>query len=342
MPSLFGVLRFSSPPLWPPKQSSVIQRVKNDDFVAQLSVDETGRLNFVAYDSSGKQTAFLISQPITMDGIGSVQFNVVWDVGQCHLRLQRKDVLPDSPDAPALAISLTSAPRASALEAADAVAACQEWIDKRKTKFQLPPQARPDHRIKTIDEEANELRDASLSLSHLSKEILKENAHFIGDVASRLRALLYFKRDDAPEKTYNPLLLRMASKADLPLPTYYPPAPTTVQATPGALLHVTMHVPQIHRLFRTDKIIDLQEWLKTGVVEMSGVSMAAKEFIFRVSVTKGSAHHDPQVSKFVGSVENMRGPERDELLSFMCKIVDVVIPLSSWVLSELSRLKLIV
>jgi len=158
----------------------------------------------------------------------------------------------------------------------NAVAACQKWIQNRKSKFGSPKTTpSSDRRLKTTDEQADDLRASIDRLRHLQREVLAGHKYLLGTLAGEMRASVYWPkgRDNQRDTNYNPLLLRMASIADLPLPVYSvpntQPPPTSPTMPPPVLNYEPGAVaPRINRTFGTDEISDLQEVLVSTVLQL--------------------------------------------------------------------------
>ncbi len=119
-----------------------------------------------------------------------------------------------------------------------------------------------------------------------------------------MRASVYWPpgRDAKPDSQWNPLLLRMASLADLPLPVYRISDKPKTQIVAEAIMHLqTTNGPRIERMFATDEICDLQESLLTTVIRLGpspGRLNSGLELIRDMAHTIGAAHCDEDTSDF--------------------------------------------
>ena len=347
MPTFYGLLEFPHP--WPLSQTMRLLRTKHGDTILQIYGDHNGRMVVTISDLTGKEIKSLTTQRIIVTGTGFAAVVVRWDIGLCNLYLQFHEALADGAGVPPLPIALRGRPESElSVNNPMALVACKEWIDRRKSKFlRVPAKASPpSRRPKTAGEQAADLRCAILSMRHMKREAEIGNTFFVGDMAAQLRALLYWKNDDSPESTYNPLLLRMASMADLPLPIYLIKKDAVLPAQSDLAKHVKALVPGLTKNFPTEEIGDLQEWLRSTIVTIPKLGSPlsdkqAKEFIFQVAMTKGSSHYDPEISEFVEAMEKLESGIKDQLVTFICQTVDTIASLSDWVLSELIRLKVI-
>src|ERR1051325_3058795 len=96
-----------------------------------------------------------------------------------------------------------------------------------------------------------------------------------GHLAAELRSSVYWpsgtnnQGDSQPTRNYNPLLLRMASVADLPLPEYGtlspPPFPDIGSLS---VRFEPLNAPRTYRLLKSDKVQDLRESLGKSIVQL--------------------------------------------------------------------------
>ena len=159
-------------------------------------------------------------------------------------------------NAPTIALPELKVPKEKSFLASDAITACQPWIDNRRAKFAASKPPRLGRKVKSIEDEAQDLRNSSASMNHFLQEISNGNDFLIGALAAEMRATIYWPngRDDKPDDQWNPLLLRMASKANLPLPVYC--VPDRVAEPPivaNADLRFTMDYPRISAVFPSEK-----------------------------------------------------------------------------------------
>ena len=89
-----------------------------------------------------------------------------------------------------------------------------EWIEDPD---RIPERYKVGARPLTAEEQVHQLTEAIDSLQALAAAVAAGRRHVVGPLASLLRALLY-SRDGVP--MYNPLLLRIAARAKVPLAVY--------------------------------------------------------------------------------------------------------------------------
>ncbi|HEX5890614.1 MAG TPA: hypothetical protein VFY61_18015, partial [Pyrinomonadaceae bacterium] len=266
------------------------------------------------------------------------------------LEISQHVLLRDGPNVPTLSLGSAQGlvPQEFSINDPSSIAACQSWIQNRRSKFGTPRTPRTgDRRSKTVNEQANDLLASIVRLRQLREQTLAGNSHFLGTLAGEMRASVYWPkgRETQPDHNWNPLLLRMASLADLPLPVYSvtpQPEPPVIKE---AIMHMTLsHAPRIERMFTTDQISDLQESLLTTVLRLGpspGRVISALELIKELAHTMGAAHYDEDASSFLDVLHGMKATEGDQATILICQIADTLASLSEWVFSELKNRKLI-
>lgn len=313
-----------------------------EEYSIGLWYDDQGRVEFRAKSPSVSHV--FLSQPIRYLGDASGLFTLVWDSAPDSVKLgvngialsqDAQEVIIPSRHADTSVLSITSP---------DVHAACNSWIEKRKAKFSKPVSPFPGQRMKTINEEADDLRDCLNAMTDLLNWVNAGNLYHLPGLTGKLRALTYWKKDISRDSSYDPLLFRMAAKADLPLPVYLPPIVPIPPIVASADEHLIPRVPRLTRSFPAEEVGDFQDWLTRAVIKIAKLGpgpVPVKEFLARVSVTIGDSHFDPQVNLYVEVMRQMQLHKGNQLTTFMCQMVETSTSLGRWVLSELSRLKLI-
>lgn len=230
------------------------------------------------------------------------------------------------------------------IENPDANQACHHWIEWRKRRFpQLKNQkVKSNRRVKTDFEEIEDLRRSLASL-RLLLERSKDNDLFLaGHLAAELRALVYWVKDD--DRSYNPLLLRIANKAHLPLPVYgfreLIPLPSNI---PIPRLHLVGNGLTLTKSAPKHELMDLQDWLLTEAIQLNVFSLPDRSrsitnavFISEAANTLGCAHYDEDTSEFFDEMFKM-GTNVEAYYSYLFHIADGVSVLCEWVLFKLQQ-----
>ena len=118
-----------------------------------------------------------------------------------------------------------------------------------------------------------ELDNALQVLQELCEQVRSGKTYMINQVAGSLRALIIWQvsnKDGSLNKSYNPLLLRLASQLDLPLPVFT--SPHDLDKPPENLHDAHMQFyPSLVSLIRTQsfqKVMDLQEYLLGNIIKV--------------------------------------------------------------------------
>jgi hypothetical protein len=326
--SFFNIVWFPFP--WPPPEPVTVFTCKNDGLTVSVVAMADGRLALTTFDLTGTLISQFISQPIALYGVYSASLHASWSPSKSTLYVNGQELLPGLPGVQAFSVLPQHPPFGQrSFDDPTAALACHKWIQNRKDKFTPIKAARPDRRLKTSEEEANNLCN---SIAHI-KELLQriesgERAgYLLGTLATEMRACICWphpKRDAKEDKNWNPLLLRMASKADLPLPVYsLSRSEAEAEAKTPLLKETTLRlVPdpaRIERRYVRDQICDLQEALVNTMLRIgpmpTGRTIIAVDLIRELAHTEGAAHYDRDASEFVDVLKEIEAFDADALTS---------------------------
>jgi hypothetical protein len=199
--------------------------------------------------------------------------------------------------------------------------------------------------MKTNAEQAEDLRTAVSNMSRLRENIVAGQHELVGYLAAELRALLYWRNDAARDNTYSPLLLRLASKADLPLPVFAMPWPDP--AAPDIVTQADHRMrslaPSLIQSAPAEQLMDLQEWLLQPVLTVRdpsggpGLVLTARDVISETANCLGSAHYDEDISDVLAEMRRTILFNASLLVRSHWTLAGTVAELATWVLSELGR-----
>jgi hypothetical protein len=264
-------------------------------------------------------------QSVRFVGNGKFELAIQWLNDNSEIFIQGKKLDIYKSGVPPLEIELTKVQPTMELKDFDDTAietACRTWIANRRKKFSVPS-LRPGRKPKTLTEQAKDLRISIDNTKVLSNLIDKGGqTNLIGYLAAELRALVYWTKDDTREGGYNPLLLRLASKDDLPLPVIYQ---------------------------REQKLMDFQEFAKKTVLQLgpAGVhggiatSYSLLDIISETANTLGVSHYDEDISNAVNATRNIVFLHLDTLARTLCQASIRVAELGESVLERLAEKGLI-
>lgn len=334
---------------WPPGADILLLSAEHDGQEVSLSVSPDGRFTVKVSSLS------IISQPVEIYG-SHPEFAVIEIVrasNTLELLLSGDLLMEDRAGVPrhTLKSGLPAVPDENSFDDPNAVVACQLWIQKRQQKFASPTSVRVERHLKTLQDQAEDLLNSALNLRDLREQVLAGKPRLLGHLAAELRSSIYWLRgsnnqgDSQPARNYNPLLLRLASVADLPLPVYGVSSPPFPILSSLSVRFEPLNAPRTYRLLKTDQVQDLQESLVNTILQLgphsAGRSISALDAIAEFAHTMGVSHYDQDASNFLDVMESIKTSEGDELTNFMCHTAEAVASLSEWVLSELKARSLI-
>jgi hypothetical protein len=199
-------------------------------------------------------------------------------------------------------ISLSAPTKALPLRSFDepgAQSACLHWISERNRRFSKKPRfVDKDHvrRLKTTDEQLRELAEAAFLLSDVARQVQDGSLHMVPVLASQMRGLAYWPND---RPTWNPLLYRLAAGRNLPLPIFcllnsVPPV------TAGLAIQLQVSGASVQRMWPTQRLVDLEQYLNEPVARFDLGTSAAREIsvieaVAATANTAGIAHYDDSV-----------------------------------------------
>ena len=222
---------------------------------------------------------------------------------------------------------------------------CEGWITwRRRNFFENIQTIKQGRRAKTHEEQLNELDSALQVLQDLCEQVRAGKTHMINQVAGSLRALVFWqvlKRDGALNRSYNPLLLRLASRLGLPLPVFT--LPPDLKKLPESLNEAYVQFyPSLVSLTRTQSfqvVLDLQDYLLRVAITVRIPSTdnrqiyTIKEVILNCSNTLGSSHFDEDVPIALDSVKGIIVNGQNSLTTYLLQTADVVCGLGEYVIN---------
>lgn len=219
--------------------------------------------------------------------------------------------------------------------AAAAAAACREWMAWRKDRYSHPKlNAKTGRRIKSIDEQIDELKKALEILAELTQQIRAGKKSYIISVLPILRSLLFWPDKSGP---YNPLLIRVAGLLQLPLPIYALSTKTNFEqpdTTPKPYFDIINDIPQLIKRSPNLSLMDFQEWLHSVALTNKGVPYRVKDLIFDAANTMSTAHFDDDIPEAIDLLNINKSFNVDLLTIFMLSVSDTAVDLGNYLLSS--------
>jgi len=215
---------------------------------------------------------------------------------------------------------------------------CASRMASRQSRMALVEgrAVRPGRRLKTAEEELADLEAEIAGLDHDLERARQGLSVAIGGVAGHIRALTYWPNDRG---TWNPLLLRMAARLDLPLPVYVEPAGELAEAgVPQPDQHVRNLQLSCQRLRPTFGIVDLEEYLdrtlETVTTEQGETHVGVGQAVAHVG-SAGHAHYDRDVEEYVDRLRALKYLDIAALDRLIVKVGETVLELARWVAMRL-------
>jgi hypothetical protein len=297
-----------------------------------------GAIDTRVLDSSGTAIGRLITQPVIFTRNGFVVVTVTWDGTTVVLRLNGvplgTSVLPlwVTPG------GILDSDRTPAHEHPKAAEVCADAIADRARWLQTPRSPRVGRRMKSVREQAAELRGAAIRLAHLRAELEQGTVVAVGYMASELRALL-----NTSGKQSNPLLLRMAAHSNTPLAIYAmserssdnPPPPEDLD---DAEVDLQPGLASTYRLSQRQELVDLQDWLSRPYLRLGAAATSshasAIDIVCAVSDTQGAAHYDVDKPYVLDALEQIGIGDVTAVAKTLTQIAGVTIPLIDHILAR--------
>ena len=339
--TLFAVVRF--PPVWPSPTRTRLLQLTRGGASLELWAETDGSLAFAVRDSAGRIAHR--TQPIALSGPGWAIMIATWNAGSAQIHVGGEPLLSNESGGGAHKLVRTTEHQPGAEPAwkdPDAPSACARWVQWRTKNLGIPKKTPArGRREKALIDQVQELRRASQILHDLSALVQLGRTHLLGHLAAELRALTYWNG-----RSYDPLLLRLAARAVVPLPIY------VIADTPSPLegemsIHVRRGEASIVKQIPTQVVVDLQDWLESKLLSERGASgagqgtverlrhLTVKDLIAGVANTLGAAHYDQDMPRAVQNLAQVEGPIADEVTVVLLLAASLVIPLSLHVVTIL-------
>jgi hypothetical protein len=337
---------------WPPPLTTRIAEVAPSperlcDYIVRLDVHADGHLSLSVRHPDRSPLISAEFQKVQVRGFGNLFLIANWTTHSASLDINDLELGPYHGDGEPIIIEISPPPGLpGSLDHPESIRVCSDWMQKRAQKF-ASSKVRSGRRQKSDEEQARELADAIENLRSLVADIRNEHElNLLGHLAAELRALLYWKQDDQADWSYNPLILRMASKASLPLPVYairgsHRPLPPVHQ---NASLHIEGFAAGLHRTAPGQELMDVQAWLDERVVTLRVRPPEVEEVVYHFSIrervletatTMGGGHYDPDVSLGISALRGQILIDIDAVSRVLCAVGTLTAELGDYVLSQL-------
>ena len=332
--------------VWPMNVPEQISGFLEEEGGIEVLLHPDSTLTINRLDQRGRSEIFFRSQPIQPTGKGEILIVADWDGDFGAMKVSGVRLSPYSESAQAVKVPVRPHPPepGPAIDAPDIEQLCLTWIDNRKAKF-TAPNILQGRREKTIQEQARELSE-SLQLLDAFNEYSKTDAVYLSPLATLLRALVSWRLDRKREALSSPLLFRLASKIDLPLPVNARDPDLT--APPKLVIPASSLRPRNEPVFDQVpvgySVMDIQEYLlQTAVTTLAPAAdgslvptdMSRRDLIRDYANTLGIAHFDEDWPEVTYITKRQITGNRELCAYYLLKIADHVAELGHWVLEKL-------
>jgi len=331
------VIAFPMP--WPlPQMATMFSTETSDSKQLRVVAYTDGHLE-VVLDRPGSEALRRHFQMLSVPANNLVLLSVVGEQHQIRLAINDVDLLSLA-DADGEAFEISeheSPPPELSIGHPDALSQCKTAIDARlhrfdsKAAFVDKVHAR---RPKTLVEQTTDLAGAVSRLDEFITRIRRGDLHFAPAAAAEIRSLAYWPNNSP---TWNPLLFRIASSTNAPLPVFAIPS-TSLPLEPAA--HFQVGGPSLERRNKGDELIDLEQYLAEPVatyrVGAEVRTLSAGEAIALAANTAGSAHYDDSVILDLEAMEGVVFMATSNLDRLIVAVAEAIVGLSRSLLSAAS------
>lgn len=350
----------SFPEQWPPDDDATLAAFQHMDYFVRITARRDARLE-VAVTSEEREIAPLMTQPLRPVGVGVCVCVASWDDGGgIELRLNGASVLPAS-DTSEASREIPLRPLRGdfgypkytdklAFDEPRVKERCAKWVERRKEAFAPAPITGKKNRVALSKD--YQRRQMEGEVAHLATILYEAKAkpsiESAGQIAASLRKLVYWPEPGkgtyrASASNSNPLLLRLAAGAELPLPVYGMAnmSEANLSYESGTLFYGL--AVSLHPSDDLCELQDLQEWLSTPVVrEFQEGNIARRitprELIHWCASQQGGAHWDPTLDKQLVQMGGIHWIDDADLLAqFVAVLAVPVIGLCEYVVSALKN-----
>ena len=214
---------------------------------------------------------------------------------------------------------------------------CQEWINWRKNYLRRSLNNTMSAQVHKSEEEIiDELKSRIESLKYLYESVYVKGIECqLNEIYSCLRTMLFWPDNPQKLSIYNPLLFRVASKYDLPLPVYAVTKQFQINilgksSVKGMIIQIKENFANINYKKPGQSIIDIQEWLDTPIYwESENNYYRIKDAIFDYANTYGS-HSSTYVPKKVHFFRRIKTADRNFGFELIKNVTEITIATAAY------------
>jgi hypothetical protein len=280
-----------------------------------------------------------MTQPLQVLGAGAVVFAVRWSSGQVRVNINNTEVFSWN-EAPANVLVIQSGSTGDAelsLGHIDARTVCADKM-RRRAAHLVPGTVRQGHRLVTPTEDRTRLERSLRATREYAAAVRHGADHHLPTLRNSLRELVHWKFNAGkPSRSYRPLLLRVATRLDRPLPIFALPRGTN---PPSILAEATLHLELgpmgVARTLPTQVLMDLEDWLDRVIYirRDTGEEFTAGPLLATAANKLGGSHSDPEIPLSLDDLEASRVFDQSLLTRLVLDLSDAVVSLGGDLLSE--------
>lgn len=308
----------------------------------RLYCDPTGSLT-ITFIQDGTETVEFVSQPLQLNAPGKQAIAFSRRDGVKKLRLGPDVQVKELNDEPKETLVVKQSPllpleRLPSYRHPDARIVCANKMEERQRRHSQPPNVPPGARPATLAEQLCSLELAVTSVRETISAVVRGQVFRLGELATVLRNLVI------TGSRYDPELLRLATRLDLPLPVYKP------RRAPHEILDIIRKCSQVRvslycsvmERYPTSELADLEDLLRVRLcIERPSPpqtwqprSSTLSDIIEKYANTKGSAHHLQFFHINLESLESTTTGNTNLLADILVKAGTVIADLGDYLLNE--------
>jgi len=291
-----------------------------------MGVTRGGNLVILRLDDKGVALQTFQSQPLELEGEGFIRIGIHWSSDGIHCRFGPHDLISLHECASPVRVvfkELETFPVRS-YNAQERYAACERETRRRAKRVH---ESGANDRVLSLSEEIENLRDGLRALAEDVQRVRAGEKHRTNAMRAGLRELI----SDLGE-SYRPLLQRVAGFLDLPLPIYA--IPKGFLKTLGATHGFTTDSPSCTKIFETQQIVDLSEWLRRPMLAHPSRKHAFTfdEVIASSANFLGGAHSPAAVPPAIDEIARTTSAGISVNTQFLLRVAETIVELGRSVL----------
>lgn len=181
-----------------------------------------------------------------------------------------------------------------------------EWVTRRESMFKMQAATTEDYVILPVKDQEDQLSNRLYALQDMLNALYQGRKYYFEDIVANLRSLIFYK---GMSRSYDPLLLRLATFKNLSLPVYIAPGEEdSIQQFIAGIgdppyfwgLNAAKFKPEIPCV----KMVDLQDYLENTVLFYNGQFISPLKLIEMLATTQSVAHFDQRVPKLTEGLKD--------------------------------------